>query len=113
MPSLSGRPPYEPSSTSIVIQYDPSGYQPLMYMPFNWALLPAVIRPGITGESACRIKSATRLIGLKRICVAAGNFGLNVDPSGAITVIGRKAPELAGMYCSVMAASRSSVLKRL
>ena len=46
-----------------------------MYMPLSWAELPAVVRSGMTGASACRMRSATRLIGLKRICVAAGNAG--------------------------------------
>ena len=67
-----------------------------MYMPLSWAELPALVRSGMTGASACRMRSATRLAGVKRICVAAGKRGLNMQPSGATTVIGRKPPEFAG-----------------
>ena len=50
----------------------------------------------------------TRLIWEKRASAAAGNRGLKMEPSGAMTLIGRNDPWFDGTLISEVSASRRS-----
>ena len=56
------------------------------------AELPAVTRSGRTGASASMMQSITRWHCVKRASAAAGNFGLKIEPLGAMTSMGRNDP---------------------
>ena len=75
------------------------------------AELPAVTFSGRTGASALMIRSIIILHWVNLASAAAGNFGLNIEPSGAMTVIGRKEPWFDGTGTSIVSASSRSARK--
>ncbi len=65
-------------------------------MKCRCAELPAVTFSGTTGASARSTRSTARWTWQKRAKQARGKFGLKIEPSGAITLIGRVMPSFCG-----------------
>ena len=84
-----------------------------MYIPLSWAELPARRALGHDGRQRLQDEVGDAVDRVEADLRRGGNFGLKMQPSGAMTVIGRKPPELPGMYFSDRNVSSRSVRNRL
>ncbi len=66
---------------------------------------------GSTGDSARMMQSIIRLHCEKRAEAAVGKIGLKMVPFGAVTLIGRNEPSLAGIGTEAVKVSSSSERK--